>query len=207
MSKETSALYVALGDSTGVGVGARDYRGYVARLYDRLRDEQPAIKLLNLCTSGATSYGVATYQLPRAVAAGPTVATVFMGINDLLQGVTPEQFGANVRRVADSFAEQQTRTLFCTLPDLAHAPAAQLFLGSTGLKRQQLATRTLAFNARILEHARASGHAVRDLFDIALHDQAHFFSSDGFHPSAEGYEELAKQIWPVFRGLLIQPRA
>lgn len=201
MAERGDGLYVALGDSTGVGVGSRDYRGYVARLHERLRTEQPGIKLLNLCASGATSYGVVTYQLPRAIAAAPTIVTVFMGINDLLQGVSPEQFGANVRRVAESFAERETRTLFCTLPDLAHAPAAQLFLGSTGLRRQQLATRTLAFNARILEHARSFSHAVRDLFDVALHDQAHFFSSDGFHPSSEGYEELAKQIWPLFREL------
>ncbi|MFN2533441.1 MAG: SGNH/GDSL hydrolase family protein, partial [Pyrinomonadaceae bacterium] len=58
--------YVALGDSTGVGVGARD-GGYVSRLFKRLVDERPKSKLVNLCVSGAATSEVLTGQLDRAV--------------------------------------------------------------------------------------------------------------------------------------------
>jgi len=44
-------LYVALGDSTGVGVGAPQGGGYPERLARLL----PALRLQNLCQGGATS--------------------------------------------------------------------------------------------------------------------------------------------------------
>lgn len=39
--KNTPVVYIALGDSTGVGVGARDGKGYVARLFERFERERP----------------------------------------------------------------------------------------------------------------------------------------------------------------------
>jgi lysophospholipase L1-like esterase len=198
----TDPLYAALGDSTGVGVGARDGRGFVVRLHERMCDEQPQLRLLNLCVSGATSQGVVSWQLPRAMAVAPSIVTVFMGINDLLQGVAPESFAENVERVAQGFAERRTPTLFCTLPDLAFAPAARRYLTSWGSHGALLEARTQAFNELIERYARAHGHAVHDLFDVALADGLHFFSSDGFHPSSEGYEELARRLWPDVRALI-----
>ena len=47
-------VYVALGDSTGAGVGARQ-GGYVARIFKRLLERRPGSKLSNLCVSGATT--------------------------------------------------------------------------------------------------------------------------------------------------------
>jgi len=200
---EATLLYAALGDSTGVGVGARDGRGgYVARLFARLRSRMPGARLMNLCVSGATSRGVVSAQLAHALSAAPQVATVFMGINDLIQGVAPATFASHVERVASALEEQRTRVLFCTLPDLAHAPAAQYFMRTLGVQRALFETRTLAFNQQITESAERYGHAVQDLFAVPLRDRAHFFSEDGFHPSAQGYEELAETLWPAFAALV-----
>ncbi len=44
-------VYVALGDSTGSGVGATG-GGYVARLFQRILEPRPGSKLTNLCISG-----------------------------------------------------------------------------------------------------------------------------------------------------------
>src|SRR5688572_4202337 len=55
-------IYLALGDSTGSGVGARE-GGYVARLFRRLETSKPGSTLTNLCVSGATSEDVLTGQL------------------------------------------------------------------------------------------------------------------------------------------------
>ena len=193
---------MALGDSTGVGVGARDGRGFVVRLHERMCEEQPQCRLLNLCVSGATSHGVVAWQLPRALAVAPSFVTVFMGINDLLQGVAPESFAENVERVAQGLSERRTRTLFCTLPDLAYAPATRGYLTGWGSHGALLEERTRTFNDLIERYARAHGHAVHDLYDVALADGLHFFSSDGFHPSSEGYEELARRLWPDVRPLM-----
>src|ERR1044072_8818881 len=47
-------VYVALGDSTGYGVGARE-GGYVKRLFDRINERRPNRTVQNLCVSGATT--------------------------------------------------------------------------------------------------------------------------------------------------------
>src|SRR5687767_586281 len=49
--------YVALGDSTGSGVGATE-GGYVARLFKRLVAHRPDSKLINLCVSGSRTSDV-----------------------------------------------------------------------------------------------------------------------------------------------------
>src|SRR5690242_17677506 len=54
--------YVALGDSSAVGVGARE-GGYPARLARRLRAEGADVDLMNLGVSGATSADVLRGQL------------------------------------------------------------------------------------------------------------------------------------------------
>jgi len=72
-------LYVALGDSTAVGVGARSGGGYPERLVARLRPAHQGLKLLNLGRSGATSSDVLEAQLPRALRTQPRIVTLGIG--------------------------------------------------------------------------------------------------------------------------------
>ena len=80
-------VYVALGDSTGAGVGARE-GGYVARLFTRIEERRPGSKLSNLCVSGATTADVVSAQLEQCVALNPDFVTVGIGINDIGHGLT-----------------------------------------------------------------------------------------------------------------------
>lgn len=45
-------VYAAVGDSTGIGLGARDGGGYVDRLYARIEQERPGSTLINLSAAG-----------------------------------------------------------------------------------------------------------------------------------------------------------
>jgi acyl-CoA thioesterase I len=202
MREANTLSYAALGDSTGVGVGARDGRGYVVRVFERIREREPGARLLNLCVSGATSTEVVRHQLPRALTSAPQLVSVFMGINDLVRGVAPATFARNVASVAEALDAQSSRALFCTLPDLTHAPVASTFLSALGLARTVFESRTLVYNEHVRHCAREHGHAVCDLFSVALRDRAHFFSDDGFHPASEGYEELAVLLWRELQPLL-----
>src|ERR687892_610256 len=85
-------VYVALGDSTGVGVGARGGGGYVARIFERIERVRPGSRLVNLCVSGATTGDVLRGQVGRVGDARPTLVTVGIGINDLTRMTAPEQF-------------------------------------------------------------------------------------------------------------------
>src|SRR5207253_1140514 len=81
--KGVPVIYAALGDSTGVGVGARDGSGYVARLFTRITRVRPGSKLTNVCVSGATTADVLRTQIEPALSARPTLITLGIGINDV----------------------------------------------------------------------------------------------------------------------------
>jgi lysophospholipase L1-like esterase len=191
--------YVALGDSSGVGVGARDGRGYVDRVYDRLAAASPRARLVNLCASGATSETVRAQQAARAAAARPALVTLFVGGNDLWRGVAPRRYGDNLDAIGDALAATGARVIAGTVPDLARAPAAALAERLLGVTPAAIEARARALNDEVRRAAAARGWGLLDLFAVSLADREHFFSADGFHPSDEGYAHWADALWPLVR--------
>jgi lysophospholipase L1-like esterase len=189
-------VYVALGDSTGVGVGARKGGGYVARLFHRVERVRPGSRLVNLCVSGATTADVLRSQAPRVDAESPTLVTLGVGINDITRGVAPEQFARNYEEIVARLRRRTAAAVATNIPDVSHAPAVPASF------REEARRRISLFNERIAETAARHGvllvdtHAKsRDI--IPAHPE--FFSPDGFHPSEEGYEFWAFEMWPTVR--------
>jgi lysophospholipase L1-like esterase len=193
-------VYVALGDSTGIGVGARKGGGYVARLFHRVERARPGSRLVNLCVSGATTGDVLRAQVGRVGEAEPSLVTVGIGINDLVRQVEPEQFARNFDEiVARLRAQTDAPVVVSNLPDISHAPAVPAFL------REDARRGILLFNERIAEAAARHGLHLADCFEksaavIPTHPE--FFSTDGFHPSDEGYEFWAFEMWPALKRAL-----
>lgn len=192
-------VYVALGDSTGVGLGASK-GGYVARLFHRILRIRPGARLHNLCESGAASSDVLRSQLRRAVAARPTLITLCIGINDATQGVGVEQFGRNLTEVlARLQAGCDAPLVLSNVPDLSLAPIVPPAL------RAEAHHRVSAYNQRITEVARARDLTLVDMYHhsrevIPAHPE--FFSPDQFHPSDAGYEYWAFLMWPAIKTAL-----
>ena len=114
--------YVALGDSTGYGVGARN-GGYVARLFKRLLEQRPGSVLANLCISGATTEDVMKGQLQDAVAKSPDLVTVGIGINDIGHGFTIEQFAKNYEEILTTLKQKtHAQIIVSNIPDISSAP-------------------------------------------------------------------------------------
>jgi len=198
-------VYVALGDSTGVGVGAREGGGYVARLFERLCRARPGSRLSNLCASGATSADVLRSQVGRVGEARPTLVTLCIGINDVTRQVAPGQYARNLSEIVERLrAQTDAPVVVSNLPDVSHAPAVPAFLREAALGRiRQL-------NARVAETADRHGLFLADTFRksaavIPAHPE--FFSPDGFHPSDEGYEFWAFEMWPVVKKALAESEA
>lgn len=194
-----TVLYAALGDSTGVGVGARKGGGYVARLFERIERERPGSRVVNLCASGARTGDLLRHQLPRVAALRPTLVTVGIGINDLTNLVPTETFGANYDEIVSRLRSDApaARVVLSNLPDISPAPAVPAHLRPAAVRRIRL------FN-EIIDRvaARHRGVRVADAYHpsrevIAAHPE--FFCADGFHPSAEGYEYWAKMLWPAVK--------
>ncbi len=197
-----AVTYVALGDSTGVGVGAKSGGGYVARLFKRIEHEHPGSRLRNFCVSGATTSDVLRSQVSQAASAHATLITLGIGINDIGHGVTPEQFAANYAEIIKRLrAASSAPIVVANIPDVSLAPVVPAFY------KEEAHNRVVLFNDKIREIAARQILTVADAYTetrevIPQHPE--FFSQDGFHPSDIGYEYWAKTMWPTVKEALDQ---
>jgi len=191
--------YVALGDSAGAGFGVPSGTGYVARVFSRLQAQDPAAQLINLASNGGTSETVRDAQLRPALAARPSVVSLFIGGNDVWRGVEPARFARNLAAIADHLDRTRSRVVVGTLPNLAHAPAAALAERFLGIGRGQIEGRIVEFNDRLRRLAMDHSYTLVDLFAAArLTDHPEYFLADGFHPSAAGHAAWFELMWPAF---------
>lgn len=187
--------YVALGDSTGVGVGAVHHGGYPARLLARIEKGRPGSRLVNLCVSGAATDDVLRDQVGQVAAARPALITLGIGINDLNRGYAGERFSDNYAEIAARLRKMAPGPIVVSnIPDISLAPAMPDSLRAMVRQRLRL------FNDLIAEIARRHGLALVDLYTasrelIPLHPE--FFSDDGFHPSDAGYDFWTDAMWPA----------
>lgn len=186
--------YVALGDSTGAGIGARE-GGYVARIFRKIEAVRDGSTLTNLCISGATSADVLNRQLERGVAADPNLVTLGIGINDIGHGLALEEFAENYDAILNRLKGGTRATIVVSnLPDISSAPRIPPTL------RSEYQQRIIMFNRKLEEVANRHGVVIFDVFGITheqLAEHPEYFSADGFHPSDAGYELWAEQMWPT----------
>jgi len=196
--KPRPVVYLALGDSTGVGVGSGN-GGYVARLYSRIERGRPGSRLVNLCATGAATADLLGVQVGRAGEARPTLVTVGVGANDLIRGVTAEQFARNFEEVVVRLRRQtDAPVVVMNIPDMSLAPAVPAYM------RDSVRRHIRVFNERIAEVAGRYGLPVLDLFGQSPEFSSHteYFSHDGLHPSDAGYDYWAGLLWPYAEKLL-----
>lgn len=193
-------VYVAMGASDAVGVGASDPNttAYVPRLIARLPAHAFA---LNLGVSGYTVKQALAEELPQALSAHPTLVTVWLVGNDFRQ-CTPL---ADYQRDLDSLLGQlqsQTRAqvFVANAPDMSLLPAIRdgspnLGACLRGLQPAQIRAVVAQWNA-VIDAVVAKHHQVLvDLFHSNLEAHPEYIASDGFHPSDSGYRVLADLFW------------
>lgn len=194
-----SVTYVALGDSSAVGVGASRGGGYPERLASRLRKLGLSVGLTNLGMSGAVIRDVFSAQIKRAVATQPTLVTIGIGTNDLWRGTSLEDFREELDRIARRLKPTGASLVIVNVPDMALAPVARM------VPSHLYEGRIEPFNEAISATARAHGMHVVDLYSASqafLPQRPDFFSFDGFHPSDSGYEQWADLMLPTVRPLV-----
>ncbi|MCV0403553.1 MAG: SGNH/GDSL hydrolase family protein [Chloroflexi bacterium] len=203
---EPLALLV-LGDSTTAGVGVeRPEDSLPYRLAQRLADaEHRAVRVVSHGWAGARVADLPRDQIPRSLGPrrpsdrGPFLAqadvvAIVVGANDATHNTPPGRFRSDLRTTLDDVRR--------------HAPTARLVLAGIPAFRGALpALEPLIFladqYARLLRpisraEADRAGAAYADLFaDVPplLAGRAGFLSSDGFHPSAVGYDAWAEVIF------------
>lgn len=197
---QPSVIYVALGASDAVGVGADDpnTQGYVPRLIARLPSDNAA---LNLGISGAKLHDALTEELPQALKAHPTLVTVWLAGNDFRGCTDLASYTADLNTLLDQLRSGTKAQIFvANLPDMSLLPAMQP--GSQGLgacfanaDQAKIRAMTQLWNAAIATTVAAHGDVLVDLFIGELASHPEYISRDGFHPSSAGYAALATLFW------------
>ena len=196
----TEALrYVALGDSYTIGMSVAAAERWPDQLVARLG---PSLELVaNLGVNGYTTGDVIHDELPALESLRPGFASVLIGVNDVIRGVPPAVYEANVARILDTILDQvpASRILTVATPDYTVTPAGADY-GDTRIRQAGI----VAVNALIARLAGERGIAYVDTFDLsqrAAGDRS-LVASDGLHPSGAQYASWVERIGPVVEGLL-----
>ena len=199
-------VYVAVGASETVGVGADlPEQAWPEVLH---RNRLPAgTTFTNLGIPGATVSRVLADVLPRALAARPTLATVWLNVNDLLAGVTADAYEAQLGRLVRALRRDgATRVLVANTPPLELLPAYDTCrrraqaggcpMGSLLPSPDTVAAAVAGYNAAVRRVADAEGAVLVDLHQASVRSHsagrwAALVSADGFHPSTLGHRAVA----------------
>lgn len=196
--------YVALGDSTGVGVGASSGGGYPERLYQRLKLHGYPAGILNFAVSGATTRDLLYGQVQKVAAKQPALVTLGIGTNDLWRLVPVGTFQSNLKLIADTLGKSGAEIVVSNIIDLGHAPVAAMVETLLGVPRTAFQKRVDEFNELINALGKRPKFTVVDLFGFSARElgkHPEYFSADGFHPSSEGYDRWADLMWPAVQGI------
>jgi len=86
-----------------------------------------------------------------------------------------------------------------TIPDFSVTPAGKAHTGEENIEEE-----IIEYNRVIVRESRKRNLTVIDLFkpSKAMEQHPEFISEDGLHPSATGYAEWKKVIYPYFSAML-----
>lgn len=191
--------YVALGDSTSVGVGANADGGFPERLARRLKANGVPVGILNFAVSGARAVD-AEKQAERVASRRPHLVTLGIGSNDTWRLVSEDAFARSLEKIATRLESSGASVVVCTIPDLGKAPAATVAQAWLGVRPEQISERVRLLNHALLALANRPRFTIADVHQVSrtelpLHPE--YFSPDGFHPSSAGYDFWAEVCWPA----------
>lgn len=177
--------FVALGDSTTVGLGdplpGGGWRGW-ANLLARAM----GATFINVAANGATCADVGGRQLESALVQRPQVASVLVGVNDTLRGnFRPEVSARHLERTVAELRHAGAVVLTARMPD----PGKMLSLPSA--LARPLARRIGEVNAAVDEIARRYGTVHLDLAGDPRTYKRTLWSVDRLHPSEVGHRHIA----------------
>lgn len=199
VAEETKSIrYVAIGDSYTIGEGAMPYESWPAVLTQHLKEKGIEIELVaNPSVTGWTAQQAIDKELPVFLGAKPNFATLLIGVNDWVQGIDEKTFRSRFTTLVDKMLAAlpgKDRLLVVTIPDFGMTPA-----GPQYSRARDISAGISRFNDIIKEESAKRGLRVVDIFPISkkAKEDISLVAKDGLHPSAAGYAEWEKIIFPV----------
>jgi lysophospholipase L1-like esterase len=192
VGEEEDLRFVALGDSTTVGVGdpvaGGGWRGWARLLADELAVGH-RLTFTNLAVTGATAASVRELQLPGAVQARPHLASLVVGVNDTMRSTwDPGRLRDDVLACVSALTEAGAVVLSARFHNHGEV------FGLPPVLRRPLWRRIEAVNeAYDAAHVLFGGLRV-DLTAEPVVYQRRFWSVDRLHPGELGHRRLAHEF-------------
>lgn len=196
--------YVALGDSYTIGEGVEVAESWPALLTAHLRRQGIAIDLVaNPSVTGWTTEQLIAHELPVFEASRPTFATVLIGVNDWVQGVSVPDFADRLAHIVErvqATLPDPRKLLIVTIPDFSVTPEAQRYARGRDIARE-----IAGFNDVVRAAADRAVVPVVDIFPLSQRlTGTEYLAADDLHPSAAAYAQWEQLIFPVALDLLSQ---
>lgn len=182
--------YLALGDSYTIGTGATDEsRSWPAIIAARLGAE-----LTNPAVNGYTTEDLIRTELPLVATVDPDLVTVLIGVNDLVQGRSNDEYRHSLATIYDAVEDRPVVAV--SIPTWSYVPAAADFGGAQRVERL-----TGEFNDVARGQATARGFAWVDIGQVSTSGigSPGWIASDDLHPGDTQYAAWAEVIWPAVR--------
>jgi acyl-CoA thioesterase I len=166
-SKFNLVHYLALGDSYTIGTGASsEAHNYPSILAARLTKTTGAkVGLTNPAVNGFTTQDLIDSELGYVSRLKPQLVSILVGVNDLAQGSTPEQYRRSLAKIYDAVATlglPEGRVVAISIPNWSVVPAAATF-GDVNRIRNLTDT----FNAIAQLEAQARGFTWVDITEVS----------------------------------------
>lgn len=193
---KTPITYVAIGASDTFGTGTEDpqEQSWPTEFSKKLGK---GVHLVNLGIPGIHAHDALKTEVPVALDAHPTLVTVWLAVNDLVDAVPVESYAQDVELVIVRLQTllPSTHILVANVPDITLLPRFQN--GDSASLHQRIAMYNTAIAKLVERH-----HVL--LVDLSqrwkeLADHPGYISGDGFHPNAIGYARLAEIFYQVFQ--------
>jgi len=147
------------------------------------------VRLINLGVPGIDAPTALQMELPVALDVHPDIITVWLAVNDLVDKVPVAEYQRDLDQLLARLhsAAPQARILVANIPDLSLVPHFQ----KSNL--QALHAQIDSYNQAIAVDVAREHVMLVDLTNLwqALADHPEYISDDGFHPSTQGYAQLA----------------
>jgi lysophospholipase L1-like esterase len=199
-------IYVAIGASETTGWGSdQPLRDGWPRVLHRTALPVGSI-FVNMGIPGATVAQAMAEEVEATVAARPDLVTVWLNVNDIVRGVSTEEYERQLESLVKAVRwRATTRVLVANTPPLEQLPAyeAGRIIGAVPAPAevQQVVADYNAAIARVVER---QGALLVDVHAVAMAakaagTEASFISRDGFHPSTVGHARLGEAFAEVLR--------
>ena len=183
-ANRASKRIVILGDSITAGYGLDPKEAYPNLLQAKIDAAELPYTVANAGVSGDTTAG-GLRRVAWAMGKGADVLIIALGGNDGLRGISPEETKKNLLGIV---AKARTKN-----PDI------EVFIAGMQMPDNMGPDFTARFKAVFPEAAKESKSTLIPFLLEGVGGIENLNQADGIHPTAEGQEKVAENVWKVLQ--------